>query len=127
MPRVHMNRSALRHHLNRALDHASILVALAQHRLRETDPINQLRARQHLQLEDHLHLFSFHARKAIELAGLIKKASELPLARPDEALPPELVGLGIASHTTQDLWWVLNRIVPSRFLSVAEAEGADTV
>jgi hypothetical protein len=37
------------------------------------------------------------------------------------------VGLGIASHTTQDLWWVLNRIVHSRLLSVAEAEGVDTV
>jgi hypothetical protein len=64
-----LDHATLRHHFEKALDHAAILLALSDHQLTDRDPSYDLRARQRLQLADHLHLFSFHARKAIELAG----------------------------------------------------------
>ncbi len=60
---------ALRRHLDLACEHAAILIALAHRRLTPLDPLNQPRERQRALLHDQVHLFSFHARKAIELAG----------------------------------------------------------
>jgi hypothetical protein len=118
--------SPLAHHLERALDHASVLVSLAQHRLTPEDPLLTLRERQRLQLHDQLHLFSFHARKAIELGGLEEAAKAQPLAGPGDYPPQEVTDLGISSHTTKDLWWVLNRVVHSRTVDFAEWETTES-
>jgi hypothetical protein len=126
MDRIGEMTFALRRHLDLACEHAAVLVALAHHRLTPLDPLNQLRERQRALLHDLVHLFSFHARKAIELAGSESAASSLQLASADDIPPPEITDIGIASHTTKDLWWVLNRIVHSHLLSFGEAETVDS-
>jgi hypothetical protein len=118
-----LDHTSLRHHFERALDHAAILLALSDHQLTDRDPSYGLRARQRVQLSDHLHLFSFHARKAIELADLVSAASNLPLAKPGDVPPKEIVEeMGVVTHTTKDLWFVLNRIIHSKELGIGEAE-----
>ncbi len=124
MSRQLADQSALKHHLDRAIDHASILISLAQHRLTPQDPLNQLRSRQMLQLEDRLQLFSFHARKSIELAGAITKARELRVVQRSPFPPPTP---SAKEQPTGDLWWALNRVVHSRLLSVEEAEDEVTM
>ncbi|MCI0440558.1 MAG: hypothetical protein L0177_15705 [Chloroflexi bacterium] len=99
-----------------------MLIALAQHGLSQTDPLNALRDRQYLQLEDNLLLFSFHARKAIELAGLTSVARAAAVFRPAGTPPAGVAALSISAKGSCDLWWILNRLVHSRFLSIEEAE-----
>jgi hypothetical protein len=123
-------RVALWRHYEAALDRAALITALCRCKTTDREPLDALRGRQRLQLADLLYEFCYYTRRALELAeqyepGILEHAMQVKLPGFGERTLELEIGEDAVELVDESLWWVLNRVIHSRQLSIHDAEDAE--